>query len=94
MLKIKDNVGLKDLEKYKIYPVYNVDRRTGESYIDYFETSRIRFEGLRIVRKRKRLTDFGASKYYINKAFFDDYNIDLLYDLIKADLVEKVDNNV
>lgn len=34
MLKIKDNVDLKELEKYGIYPNYICNERTGKVYIN------------------------------------------------------------
>jgi hypothetical protein len=77
MLKIKDNVDLKELEKYgfkihktKEWYCYDVDKRT-----DLF------------VKPLTKQIIFTAYDY----ATKDVTNIDVLYDLIKADLVEKVD---
>ena len=70
MLKIKDNVDLKELEKmgyYKKLYFYN-------SY-DYEKSGLIIYENTRIVSTS------------IN------FDLDTLYDLIKADLVEKVDED-
>ena len=96
MLKIKDNVDLKELEKYKIYPHYTCHPQTGEVYIDGYERD-IVYGFLRFQRKRKSFTKalgFNRQKnkfeYEIIKTNY--YNLDTIYDLIKADLVEKVDD--
>ena len=80
MLKIKDNVDLKELEKYGF-------KKDGYNYyydfIPYTEN-----EGQFIVfdvKVRKLYLD------YIDLDYFDEAT-DILYDLIKADLVEKVDD--
>lgn len=75
MLKIKDNVDLKDLEKYG----FKYDNKH-EYEIGYI------FHGYISIDKKDRLI----------KPIYDE-NMwisidDLLYDLIKADLVEKVDD--
>lgn len=76
MLKIKDNVDLKELEKYglkhlKKYKVYSEDERWG-----YFKVD----EDGEYARIIKIVDDI-----------HENDNLDVLYDLIKADLVEKVD---
>lgn len=86
MLKIKDNVDLKELEKFGFEPRYNEDgyiykyaimQRSGgfcSSLIDVFS--------------------FNAETYEIdcyNGVFFGV--VEVLFDLIKADLVEKSDEN-
>ena len=76
MLKIKDNVELKELEKYNIkkgYSMFSMDNIYG--YID--DSNRI-FLTIR--------SWWSMDYYYL---YADGENT--LYDLIKADLVEKVD---
>ena len=73
MLKIKDNVDLKELEKIGVKKIKNYDDKyftLGEIYVSCFETI----------------------MYYGYEAK-DDYNdgLNILYDLIKANLVEKVE---
>ena len=101
MLKIKDNVDLKELEKFGLKPKY--DENTGEingySTIgkDDYYYKRI----LRISKKKKKTLLFRQCKeiYIIDEDYFirnyrnsdDTCDFDTLYDLIKADLVEKVD---
>lgn len=69
MLKIKDNVDLKELEKMGYYrKLYFYD-----SY-DYEKSGIIIYENTRIVSTKRNI------------------DLDTLYDLIKADLVEKVDD--
>lgn len=73
MLKIKDNIDLKELEKYG----FKYDKNMNEYEIGYI------FNGYISIEKNDRLI----------KPIYDEnmwINIeDLLYDLIKADLVEK-----
>ena len=78
MLKIKDNVDLKELEKFgfeklssvrEVY-LFNID---GSEYLEIIE---------------------GKIHLYINDEYYNCYTgektFDKLYDLIQADLVEKV----
>jgi hypothetical protein len=73
MLKIRDYVNLKELEKYGFY--------LGTTYITdkecYFSTKIMILVEDRIIKKEEKT--------------FDTTDYDTLYDLIKADLVEKVD---
>jgi hypothetical protein len=85
MLKIKDNVDLKELEKYgfKLYKCKSIDNyKWYEKIIEY---------------------DFNKKVYYyvnidnrtMEISIYDGYDNKLdntLYDLIKADLVEKIDD--
>lgn len=88
MLKIKDDVDLKELEKFGFKPLYN--EYTGEiiSYEKFLENSLS-------IKKYKRKRIFRIFKYdspkyewRISEALQSD--IDTLYDLIQANLVEKV----
>ena len=95
MLKIKDNVDLKELEKYRIYPVYECNSNTGETRIREYVTDDYRFEKLRFVKKRKRIagiwyTDINECILKLNNVSGQMIDIDTLYDLIKDGLVEKV----
>ena len=76
MLKIKDNIDLKEIvDKYKLDNEYYEDDsgwRGGDT--QYFNET----DGVFICESNKEI--FGI----------DNSNLDLLYDLIKANLVEKV----
>lgn len=94
MLKIKDNVDLKELEKYKIYPEYDCNTRTGQIYISGYSTEEYKFDRLVFKKERRKLTrvkDFKNGKFVleIDKEKITELDLDKLYDLIKADLVEK-----
>ena len=102
MLKIKDNVDLKELEKYGLRPLYDCNTNTGEVHIRCIVSERYsgKYGGLTLIPKKKGLHIFNRfisnnnnhlSLYYFDYGTYID--IDLLYDLIKADLVEKVDSN-
>ena len=95
MLKIKDNVDLKELEKFGFKPKY--DENTGRIYayqkkceknvggllITITETTSL----IRIYRAFiKKNIEWRINKYN------DYFDIDTLYDLIQAGLVEKVKN--
>lgn len=80
MLKIKDNVDLKELQKYgwtyytdKTCNYYGCCLKT-DKQIDWF------------INGGRYISMFEKN----NKSAFD---LDTIYDLIKADLVEKVSNN-
>lgn len=106
MLKIKDNVDLKELEKYGLKPVYALKNgNTGETVIDFLYS--IKYENsvgfFRLIpRKAKKIlwvywlsrnieNHAGTIPLLVKDCEFID--IDLLYDLIKANLIEKVENN-
>ena len=101
MLKIKDNIDLKDLEKFGLKPHYKlVSENEDRIYIDYYLSSKYepRWGYMRLRPKRKILCLWFPSKIFENNLkttsliMDDEYylDMDLLYDLIKADLVEKV----
>ena len=98
MLKIKDNVDLKELEKYGFEPYYNT--YTGE-ICEYhlYSDNKIYVK----ITKEERKKFFDKVMAVISKNISNNYVIhfydyiglkaekeDLLYDLIKANLVEKV----
>ena len=85
MLKIKDNVDLKELKKFgfttskKVKDKYNFDTKLVKAVFK----SEDDFNAMTISNKRSiDLTD-----YFENIKW-----LDTLYDLIKADLIEKVDD--
>lgn len=85
MLKLKDNVNLKELEKFgfttskKVKDKYNFDTKLVKAVFK----SEDDFNAMTISNKRSiDLTD-----YFENIKW-----LDTLYDLIKADLIEKVDD--
>lgn len=93
MLKIKDEVDLKELEKFGFKPKYNED--TGE-VCAYQKKCEENIGGLLIsitetkslIRIYRAFTRKNA-EWRINK-YNDYFDIDTLYDLIQAGLVEKV----
>lgn len=85
MLKIKDNIDLKELEKFGFFYDYDEDREVGEwkkkekfceVTIDFQRTIYIYSDDERVMS--------------LNQLCLDE-EITVLYDLIKADLVEKVE---
>ena len=100
MLKIKDDVDLKELEKFGIYPRYECSETTGETRIKELNTHYYTFEKLRFKKKKKILARLRPKNLsltpfeyvlVIENEIDKLINLDILYDLIKADLVEKVD---
>ena len=100
MLKIKDNVDLKELKKFGIKPIYSCNNLTGETYIRCLVSERYvgRFGVLKLFPKKKGLhilkKTISNNNVDLSLFRFEDntyVDIDLLYDLIKADLVEKVE---
>lgn len=92
MLKIKDNVDLKELEKFGFEKTY----RNGEAYVKGFNdgSSVHKFILIRCEHKINGLS-IGNARYldfvHINSSFLSfNYCLNTLYDLIKANLVEKV----
>ena len=100
MLKIKDDVDLKELEKFGFKPKYDVD--TGELkeyYKEFVDDDRRHYPGETIkfyIKKEKR---FFKTYYSCRGGTWDIFHykygyeiIDILYDLIQANIVEKVDD--
>ena len=105
MLKIKDNVDLKELEKFGLKPKYDED--TGE-IIAYEEVKNIfgSSSDKRLFFKKKKPAKLSFFKnndgdfifvenYFKGSEYIGGYkrycDFDTLYDLIKADMVEKVE---
>lgn len=77
MLKIKDNVDLEKLEELGFEHKEHEDM-----YYDFFVKNNVRINfGDRELNTYDNLEDIDLDKY-----------LDVVYDLIKANLVEKVDN--
>ena len=100
MLKIKNSVDLKELEKFGLRPLYDCDTNTGEVHIRCIVSEKYsgKFGGLTLIPKKKGLhildrfisnNNEHTSLYYFSDNTYID--IDLLYDLIKADMVDKVE---
>ena len=90
MLKIKDNVDLKELEKYGYYRMYDyyVDNMINVVLAQRIGTYRINCE-------TREIEVFFKEDDIFNKLNDGWYAVKLtneLYDLIKADLVEKIDD--
>lgn len=106
MLKIKNNVDLKELEKYGFKPHYELkNHSTGESYITHYYQTRSydRMCGtchLFPIKKRKSCIINIPSRKVENHLEYnplkiddrDFVDLDIIYDLIKADLVEKIED--
>lgn len=89
MLKIKDDVNLKELEKFGFKPKYDEDTGEIEAYVE--ENTKITFKRLCINRKNVKsiLRIYKKSEKWSISADSDYFDIDTLYDLITAGLVEK-----
>ena len=90
MLKIKDNVDLKELEKFgfNTKPVNSFDFE--DQIVDDYCGYAVRFNPeMTINWKTKKIYSFEWFNYNSNQLS----GIDIIYDLIKANLVEKVGNN-
>jgi hypothetical protein len=89
MLKVKDNVDLKELEKYGF-------KGTQDYYIDIMGNLKgvAVLEGIVRISKERKEIDVVYSPNEISHIFDNFYSVaynELVYDLIKADLIEKVD---
>lgn len=81
MLKIKDSVDLKELKKFGFIKYQSLD--TGEWYYCICD--------LFIGKNKKILQDDGCNECRAVDYQLNEQEIDVLYDLIKADMVEKVE---
>ena len=95
MLKIKDNVELKELEKFGFKPKYNEDTGEIKAYEKVKKEEEYRGLTITIEKTKSKIRIFKAFKsnnveWRINPycGYFDE---DTLYDLIQAGLVEKVE---
>lgn len=84
MLKIKDNVDLKELEKFGFKAKYNEDTGKIKSYA--YENKRIEVAN-RLIPFWRDYNEYSE----INREYYDSDIVELLYDLIQAGLVEKAE---
>lgn len=92
MLKIKDEIDINELRKFGFKPKYHED--TGE-IIAYQKTNKeIEYEGLTVkletVKSEIRIFKRTKVGWIINK-YKERADLDTLYDLIQAGLVEKME---
>ena len=88
MLKIKDNVDLKELEKYGFEVIGNFAKKVW--YWDSLEDVSIEEDTWLVVEYRQLwLIEQGAKQS--NERWFGNPQFDTVYDLIKDGLVEKVE---
>lgn len=81
MLKIKDNVDLKELEKYGFEKGFRFQPLNPLPIVAIVDTN------------RKLIIQYSTSGWHDNNYWYlYDKNQDKVYDLIKAGLVEKVDD--
>lgn len=91
MLKIKDNVDLKELEKFGFKPKYDEDTGKIKAYEkikkeeEYIMGLSVTIETTKSKIRIFRRTD---KEWRINP-YNEYFDVDTLYDLIKADFVEK-----
>lgn len=96
MLKIKDNVDLKELEKFgfayrKYYNNY-IKLHSEKNYHDFVDNY-IQIEKNGTIKPFVQLLDGHDEKYIDEKqAIIKDELLDTIYDLIQAGLVEKVED--
>ncbi len=83
MLKIKDNVDLKELEKFGFETRY--DEITGKIKSYIYVNQRIEIKD-RLIPFHRDYNEYGE----INKEYYNSNIVEVLYDLIQAGLVEKV----
>lgn len=89
MLKIKDDVDLKELEKFG-FEVFN-QTTARKIYYDNIPSCCLENDTYFMIEYRRIwFVENGAKES--NERYFGNPQFDDLYDLIKADLVEKVDD--
>lgn len=86
MLKIKNNVDLKELEKFKFKHYEMIYVKEYKRTSDYEELNTIKEV---FVEELNRKIGIGINNGYMQ--FNTDIELDVIYDLIKADMVEKVE---
>lgn len=94
MLKIKDNVDLKELERFGLKLNYEVNHDTGETYIDTVyklrDVDSLNYS-IKFIRVKYKTKIMKRTKIFYILKYIEDTHINILYDLIKAGLVEKVE---
>ena len=94
MLKIKDSVNIEELERFGFKPKYDED--TGEVIAYQKVNKEIEYEGLTVkvegIKSKIRIFKRTKKGWLINK-YNERFDIDTLYDLIQAGLVEKMEED-
>lgn len=93
MLKIKDNVNIKKLKGYGFKPKYDED--TGEIIAYEKVNNKVEYMGLRIKLEetKSKIRVFKRTrKGWLINPYKELFDIDTLYDLIQAGLIEKVED--
>lgn len=93
MLKIRDDVDLKELEKYGFKPKYNVDTGKIEKYVykanvGYMDPKEVNL--ITIMKNIYQRGQYDSAEYW--EVIFEEKcqeTVNLLYNLIKANLVVK-----
>lgn len=85
MLKIKDNIPLKELEKFGFERIKN-------ERLDYYEWDCDDNRSYITIGIDRQISLISGLYGDVPEYDFDKNQLDILYDLIKADMVEKVDN--
>lgn len=90
MLKIKDNVDLKELEKFRFKPKYDEDTGKIYKYVHRYEINKDASKlDLEITKDIYLRGQYDYIEYW-KICLVEFEGKEILYDLIKADLVEKV----
>ena len=87
MLKIKDNVDLKELEKFG----FDLDKDNIKIDDDLIIYSKYCYKNLFLYIGKSKTIYAEQCDYIRGQVLGGNENFDTLYDLIKADLVEKVE---
>lgn len=85
MLKIKDDVDLRELEKFEFKAKYNED--TGKLHRYIYKNSMVIYIDNKYIRPFRQTNEYNELDLEYFKA---DFVEEVLYDLIQANLVEKV----
>lgn len=89
MLKIKDDVDIKELEKFGFKPKYNENTGELNRYIKVFENDDCFWIKIEVQRKHIEIDCNSWYDFYIESI---QNIISFIYDLIQAGLVEKVED--
>lgn len=88
MLKIKDDVDLKELEKFGFTKDNFFTERYKEENVYALDTCEESFSSEFIVIRNRKIKIYIDDEYYC--CYTDEETLDIIYDLIQAGLVEKV----
>ena len=90
MLRIKKDADVEALKTCGLFPVYECNTSTGETRIKGFDTHEFSFKHLFFKRKKRVIKGIYPGEYIL---VFNEknevINLNVLYKLIKADLVEE-----